>query len=166
MATYGTGAAYDLSSYQIPKKKPEPPVREVPTRKKKRARAITIRMQTVCSFAIVVVLVGLMVLNQVWLTEVSGDINELNSQLQEMESENARMLSELEATVSIRAIGEQAKTELGMNQRTAHQTIYITLEKEDKIELTENTPAPTLGGKVKLALTDIIGSIQEYLQQE
>lgn len=166
MASTGSGEAYDLSSYAVPQPQHKDRIKEVPVRKKKRARSVVIRLQTVCSFVIVVVLVGWMVLNQVWITEVSGDINDISKQLQELESENARMLSELESTISLRAIGEQAKTDLGMSPLNSHQIIHISLEQEDKIELTENVPEQSLGSRIKLAFTDLISSIQEYLAQE
>lgn len=165
MAYSSSSAAYDLSAYELPKEKAKPTLKVVGQRNNRTGSSM-INLRICTSFVIVVTLVSLMVYNQVQLNEISGDINRLNKQITELESDNDKMMSELEATMSLRAIGDKAKNELGMNRLDKYQTVYICLEQEDKIERTENSPGASLGEKLKLTIQGAIASFQEYLGQE
>ena len=162
MAYSNSGAAYDFSDYQaLPKRQPKPELQVVKSPRRMAPAAITAK--SVCSFAVIVTMIVLIVFNQVQLNEVSGDINILNKSLKELQSESVRMTSELESTISLRSISDQAKNELGMNKLDRYQTEYIYLFQSDKIELTEESPAASLGERLQLTVTGAIHRLQEYI---
>lgn len=161
---HNSSVAYDLSAYEAPKQRAKPELKVV-----KRARsgaAALFNLRILSSFAIVVSLLSLIIYNQVQLTEVTGQINRLTSELSELENENLKMTSELESTMSLRMIGEQAKSKLGMNRLDQYQTVYICLEQEDKVALTEYSPNQPLSHKIQSKLTEVIASIQEYISKD
>lgn len=162
MAHLNSGVAYDLSGYQaLPKKQPKPGLKVV--KSKNRLASSVVTPKTVCSFAIIVTMIVLIVFNQAQLNEVSGDINELNASMEKLQSENVRMTSELESTISLRNIADQAKNKLGMNKLDRYQTEYIYLFQTDKIELTDESPAASIGERLRLTITGAIQRLQEYI---
>lgn len=162
MASWNTSEAYDLSAYEaLPQRKQTPNIKVVRSLRRKPSTMVTPRV--VSSFIVVVTLFVLIVLNQVQLNEVSTQINILNAQLQELDSENVKMTSELESIISLPAIADYAKNELGMHKLDKYQSEYIYLHHEDKIELTEESPNASVGQQVQLSLTNVIHSIQEYI---
>lgn len=161
MAYYNSSSAYDLQAYPMPKRKEKPKLKMV--KNKRRERVTVFNFRVLSSFGIVVLLLGVIIYNQVRLTEITDQVNTLTSELQLMESENVKMTSKLEATMNVRTIGEQAKTELGMSKLDQHQTVYIQLQQEDKVELTEHAPDSTLGQKVKSGAFAAIAKAKEVL---
>lgn len=165
MAYSNSSAAYDLSAYQLPKEKETPELR-VHKSAPRRMLSAAFSPRVLSSFAIVVTMLCLMVFNQVQLNEVSGDINAVNKQINELESMNIKLNSELESANNLRTIGDRAKNELGMHRLDKYQTERIYLQQEDKIELTESSPEAGIGVKVKLSVTSAIARLQEYIGEQ
>lgn len=166
MAVSNSSAAYDLSAYAAANQRQKPQLQVVANKKSRTAVRSVLNLRVISAFVIVVTLVSLMVYNQVQLNEVSGRVNALSAQLRELESEKTRMMSELEATLSLRTIEEQAKHELGMNRLDKYQTTYIMLEQEDRIALTEYSPEQSLGQKIRDGVQSAITKLQEYIGRE
>lgn len=162
MAAYNSSSAYDLSSIGHPQQKPKPELKVV--KAKRSLGASLLNFRTFSAAAVVVGMLTMMLYSQVELTEITDEINSLTTQLEELEGENTRLRSDLESTMSLRTIGEQAKNELGMNRRDKYQTVYIHMEAEDRAELTENSPDPALGQRIESAVTGAVEDVQEYLQ--
>lgn len=162
MATSNSGAAYQLSAYQAERtKKRDPQLKVVKSARSNASAVVTVR--AVASFAVVVTLFTLIIYNQARLTEITEDINSLTKQLEELKSENVVMTSTLESIISLTAISEQAKNDLGMNRLDKHQTEYIVLQQEDKIELTEQSPSETVTQKLQLRMAAALNRLQEYI---
>lgn len=161
MAYSNSSAAYDLTAYELPKERAKPQLKLHKTPQKMVSAVLSPRVLS--SFAIVVTLLCLIVYNQVQLNEVSGEINSLSKQLELLESENIKLTSELESTINLRTIGEQAKSELGMKRLDQYQTEYIELYQEDRIQLTQDSPDVSLGQKIKITITAAVNRLQEYI---
>jgi len=166
MAVANTSSAYKLSVYEtVPKRKAKPELTVVRQRSAKRAMASAFTPRALGSFAIVVTLICLMIYNQVCLTEVTGEINDLQSGLTQLESEYVKISSELESMISLQTVAERAKTDLGMNRLDKFQTEYVSLYEGDTIRITEHAPAQDVGDGAKLAARSIIDSLLEYIGQ-
>lgn len=165
MAYLNSGAAYDLSAYEQAEQRAKPDLKIAASRKVRKGTSL-FSMRVISYFAVVVTLLVLIVYNQVQINEVSGELNRLGSQISKMESENVRMTSELEAVLSLRSIGEQAKSELGMSRLDPYQTVYICLEQQDKSVLTENSPSLSPGEQIQMTIKAAISRLQEYIAGE
>lgn len=162
MAVSNSSSAYDLSAFQAaPKKQSKPQLKVVGTPRRMLSTVFSLRVFSM--FAIVLTLVSLIIYNQARLNELTGEMNELSDQMHIFESENVKMLSELESTISLHTVAERAKSELGMERATKYQTEYIYLYSQDKIERTEPSSDPDTAGETKSALQTLVGRLQEYI---
>lgn len=164
MAMYNTSSAYDLSEFEDALKKEkelEPPDLKV-VKSRKKAPASILGPGIVCAFLIVVALITLIVYNNVQLNELTNEINELSREMEVLHSENVRMTSALESTISFTEVGKLAR-EMGMQKRDEFQTERIYLYQQDKIERTESTPQKTVTESAKLAATSFFGRFKEYM---
>lgn len=166
MAGSSSGLAYDLSAFDVaapaqPARKAQPDLKVM--KSPRRMVSILLAPKVLVGFVFVIVMVSLILVNQVRLNEITAEINELNGQLEILKSENVKLTSELESTLSLDAVREQAKNELGMQRLDRYQTEYVILHQEDNIELTEQSPSATLGETMKMQITAAIQRIQEYL---
>ena len=83
---------------------------------------------------IVLSIVGVMIYSQVQLTELTAQINTKTKELGESQSLNTQLSMKLESTMSLRAVEDYAKTELGMRAVQSDQIEYIGLSEGDKAE--------------------------------
>lgn len=167
MAMYNTSSAYDLSEFEDALKKDSEATAlkstEIKVVKNKRPTPASILGPgTVCAFLIIVALVTLMIYNRVQLNELTEEINQLSAELEVLHSENVKMTTSLEATISHPEVAKLAE-EMGMQKRTEFQTERIYLYQQDKIERTEAAPQKTVTDNAKLAVTSFLGRFKEYL---
>ena len=134
--------AYDLSAFEPTPKKEKKRGEIGVVENRNRVVIQMLNPQVLGAFAMIVTLIGLMVYNQVQINEIVGETNTIKSELQMLESENVRLESQRESTVSLRVVAERAKDELGMQRLDDLQTVRIYLYKNDKIESGENAPQP------------------------
>lgn len=164
-SAYNTSSAYNFSYYeaQLENKKrlDKEELRVVKAPKHFLVSLIT--PKTLCVFAMTVTLICLMVYNNVCLTEVTGEINELTNGISELHSENVRMQSEIKSLVSPRSVAQIAENELGLKRLDKYQTEYIYLNREDKVELTEISPSMGVFGQVKAAFDSFVRGVKEYI---
>lgn len=155
--------AYDLSAYQpAPRKRQNPQLKVVGTKKSVPA---VLTARAVCYFSIVVTLFALIIYNNARLTEVTADLNQLDKQLEELKSENVVMTSTLESVISLQAIAEQAKNELGMERRDQYKTEYVVLNQEDEILLTDQSPSVPVSQRIRVKASDLLEGLQEYIPE-
>jgi len=160
--------AYDLSVYAPeahapqPEQKPQPQPQLKVVKKQYRAFAGAFAPRVLCAFAIVMTLISLIVYNQVYLNELSREVNELDRQLAILENESIRYASLLESTVSLRAIAQQAEY-MGMVRLDQYRTIYVYLYEEDQITLFTPEPGYEQGGALAV-LGDFISGARNILQ--
>jgi hypothetical protein len=151
--------AYSYSAQEQPKQQSK---LQVVGRSKAHA-FLRISPRSVALALLAVTIICLLVYNQACLTEISGGINAMNQKISEMESENTRLLSALESTVSLRVIEDQAKNDLGMQRLDKYQTEYIQIYAHDRVEITADAPSGNLFSQVKLTIGGFVRSVQEYI---
>lgn len=161
MPSHSTGAMRARSAAQSLPQQKKPQLKVVKTQ---RSLSVTLQsFRTLCAIGFVILTMVLMLYHQVQLTEVTGEINSLTSELDELQGENARLRSELEATMSLSVIGERAEEELGMSRRDKYQTIYINMETEDHAQIAGEEDGVSLSKRIVSGVKGAIASIQEYL---
>lgn len=164
MAMYNTSSAYDLSEFEDAlKKELEAPKLKV-VKNRKRAPVSILGPSIVCAFLIIVALITLIVYNNVQLNELTNEINELSYELEILQSENVKMTSALESTISFTEVGKLAR-EMGMQKRDEFQTERIFLYQQDKIERTEAAPQNAVTESAKMAATSFFARFKEYMRE-
>ncbi|MGN1080826.1 MAG: hypothetical protein ACI4QV_01930 [Acutalibacteraceae bacterium] len=90
------------------------------------------------AFIIAVLCAGLYTRGQI--TEVNDQINKVQDEINILENDKVRLEMELESIVSFETLAEDAQA-LGMQPKEKTQTVYITMNNEDKAEvLSEDEP--------------------------
>lgn len=162
MAGYNISSAYDLSAFETERRE-ETVSPELKVVKNRRNIAVSILSPgVICAFAIIIMLVSLMVYNQVQLNILTAETHKLTKELETLQSDNVKMTSMLESTISMQKLKELA-TELGMQKRDEYQTERIYLYQEDKIERSEAAPQSTPAQTAKLAVTTLFSRFKEYM---
>lgn len=100
----------------------------------------------VCLFY-VIALCAALIYGRVSLSEVNAELQEKQAEYKVLDSEYTRLSTAVNSVVSLSNIEEKAK-ELGMTELKPSQIEYIRLEREDKVELSEekDTILTKLGG--------------------
>ena len=157
-----SSSAYNLSSFAPrPQKAPQKaPLRVV--RSQPRAFADAFAPRVLCAFAIVITLASLIVYNQVYLNELTREVNSLNNQLAILESESVRYTSLLESTISLRAVAQQAEY-MGMVRLDQYRTVYVYLYEEDQVISFRQPQQEYERSGVMAALSSVLGRAQEYI---
>jgi cell division protein FtsL len=159
----GTSSAYDLSAFEekAPQRLRKEDVKVVKTPKQFLASIVTVKNLII--FLLAITAVCLMVYNNVCLTEVNGQINELNDEMTRLSSDYVKLQSKQGSAMSPRDVAEFAESELGLKRMDKYQTEYIVLYHEDKIEVSEDKSSESLGIKAKLLFTSAMNAIKEYI---
>ena len=157
-----SSSAYNLSNFApLPQKAPQKaPLRVV--RSRPRAFADAFAPRVLCAFAIVITLASLIVYNQVYLNELTREVNALNSQLAILESEHVRYTSLLESTVSLRAVAQQVEY-MGMVRLDQARTVYVYLYEEDQIISFRALPPEYEQRGIMAALGSFFDRREEYI---
>lgn len=162
MAGYNSSTAYDLSLFeQESKKELSAPELKVLKNRKKIATPV-LSPGVICAFVIITTLLSLMIYNHVQLNILTTEINKLSSEMETLQSENVRMTSILDSSISTTELKELAAA-LGMQKRDEYQTKRIYLYQEDKIERTEAAPSAENKDMAKLAVASLFSRFKEYL---
>ena len=157
-----SSSAYNLSAYKPrPQEQPQKaPVRVV--RSQPRAFAAAFTPRVLLAFAIVMTLASLIVYNQVYLNELTREVNELNRQLAILESDGVRYASLLESTVSLRVIAQQAE-DMGMVRLDPYRTVYVYLYEDNQLIFFRQPQAQYEQGGLLAALSSLVSNAVEYI---
>lgn len=151
MADYNRSEAYDLSLFgapavQLPAEQPEAvPARQQPVRKPKSTAQIrkesiasalhALRIFTVA--AVLLTLFGAILLSRVNLVILQKEATEISEQIKDAQSENTRLVMELNATVSREKVDEYAVSVLGMQKLERYQIHYFENRDGDKVVIAD-----------------------------
>ncbi len=165
MAATGNRGAYDLNSYRsqrearlsepnrlvwgtaVPKTRPNPTPqarraqRPRVIRKSKKqlraeaqhSRAFAIRI--VALAAVLFLALGFKIYSGIQVEELNQELNVLNEQICDMESENTQRNMELRANVSLEKVDQYARYELGMVKISDYQVNYVKLSEDNAVEV-------------------------------
>lgn len=94
--------------------------------------------------AMLLVITGLLVFlifSMVRLNEVTSQINGMEAQLREQQSEQVRLSAQLESEMSLTSVENYAQQNLGLTKLNPNQVSYITLDSGNRIELPQQEEA-------------------------
>lgn len=91
------------------------------------------------------------------LSEVSTEISDKSSQLQEAKRENARLQAQLDNMVTLSKVEEMAVSELGLQKTTKSQVHYISVHDRTMVQVAQQDE------NVFASLKNWLDSVSEYL---
>lgn len=149
--------AYDLELFENRAQRPRAKVRAVKGRKK----ASRLNLQTVKTAAVAVVMAALVVgflYSQATITELTVDIQNVQSDLVSEQSTYNYLSGVLDSKTSLRSVEQIAAGELGLVKVDRSQVTYFSLESESVINRPE-----TAAQKITEFLNTGLLSLMEYL---
>ena len=149
--------AYDLELFENRAQRPRAKVRAVRGKK----RASRLNLQTVKTVAVAVVMAALVVgvlYSQATITELTVDIQNVQSDLVNEQSTYNYLSGVLESKTSLRNVEQIAAGELGLEKVDRSQVTYFSLESESVINRPE-----TAAQKITEFLSTGLLSLMEYL---
>lgn len=149
--------AYDLELFENRAQRPRAKVRAVRGRKK----ASRLNLQTVKTVAVAVVMAALVVgflYSQATITELTVDIQNVQSDLVSEQSTYNYLSGVLDSKTSLRSVEQIAAGELGLVKVDRSQVTYFSLESESVINRPE-----TAAQKITEFLNTGLLSLMEYL---
>lgn len=172
--TYGS-TAYDLSGFNsvaMPEEYDLPgestAQQEIEwDRARERARAIeeakraqSVSIAAVAGFAVVAVLMVFMLLSYVRLAEISGEINNLESDIADIEVIQTKLKVEYESVFNLTEVKAYATSVLGMTKLNDSNTTVFTIERSDKAEILTGDGTGDSG--IIAAAKEFVSSLMEY----
>lgn len=159
---YGS-VAYDLNA--LPKRKQEEQVREKEQIKTKTYEAVKPQKQGISLFAIAgfgvfVVMMVFVLLANVQLTQVTTETALLESQIQKLSDEEARLKIEYESTFNLTEIEEYAAKKLGMVRTTSDNVTLLETADADRAVIIQQNGAADTG--FFTGLKSFLNSLMEY----
>lgn len=145
--------------------------REIPIERKpqqnkdnRRHQQMLIRRKNVCRICATVLVslsAGFMISQFVAVNETKQEVALLQESLQAAESATAQKMFELEHSVDLATIEEEATTRLGMQRPEKYQTIYVNVKQGD---VTEKVAGDVESIHIRLgkSLKNIVGNIVEF----
>ena len=155
--------AYDFSRFAasvpqaLPRVKQPPQLRVVETARPKNTG---FAMRSMLCFLTILGIVAGILYNNVLLTEMTSEIQTLEQQFKQLQSENQRMSVEIESRIPLREVQEKAQNSLGMSKIEPYQVRYIDLGEKEGVRMVQipdpTTPEVVLG-MIKPLLSGIGG---------
>ncbi len=165
MAYRDDNLAYDLSVYE-PKSNVVPKVQ--PKAEPKAKPRIEIRRNTIAlpqnlftiflTAAVVFAVMFALLYGKVETNRLFGEITTLESQLSELESDNASLAAEYESKTSLKSVEEYAQNVLGLEKLDKSQIEYVEVEGDTVIEVVE-----TESSNIFVIIKNWIDDLFEYL---
>ena len=129
--------AYDLNMYRPE----EPKLREVKSSNKESNSKRSVRKakgDLLCMGAVLLVLIGGMLFSRVQVNEACADLNAAKTTLSEVTAENDSLGRELDTKLSEANVEAYVTQNLGMIKLDTSQVQYVSLEKDNLIEVKES----------------------------
>ena len=152
MADYNRSEAYDLSLFGAPAYKPEvyeepvqvqrkpQPVRPQKSAAQLRKESIASAMHALKIFVVAVtllVLFGAVLFSRISLTMLEREALQIANQIKDAESENTRLVMQLNSSVSREKVDEYAVSVLGMQKIERYQVHYFENRDGDKVVMAD-----------------------------
>ena len=146
MMDYNRSEAFDLSMYDLPALKPEmqEPERKAPVQKKPKTAA-QIRSESIASAlravklffvsAVLLLLFGSVLFSKISLVKLEREVGNWEVKIKEVQSENTRLVMQLNSAVSLDKVDEYAVSVLGMHKLERYQIHYFGNTDGDEVVL-------------------------------
>lgn len=143
MYAYNSNAAYDFSQFEVDenaarKPKPKPKTENHIKLHKTSAAKSGNWFKTVAVVAFAALIAFVFVNGKAVISELSIDISEGTTALEEAKNENARLQSELDGMVSLSKVDEVATTALGLQKTAKSQVRYISVYDRTMVQAAGN----------------------------
>ncbi len=158
---------YDGSAVRVPEEeevlRPRPQVRP---RQRELARpkvavrpAGKVSLFAVAGFAAVAVLAVLILMSYIQLTTLSNEVVSLNTQMTQLQSEEATLRARYELAYDLGAIEKAMTADGSMGRPQAGQMVYVDLTEPDSVVIYDQTQ---VSGSFLESLEEIVGSVLSY----
>lgn len=148
MADYNRSEAYDLSLYAVPAYAPEvqrEAVRPKPVKTKKtaaqlRKESIASAMHALKIFVVAITLMtlfGAVLFSRISLAMLEKEAVQIADQIKDAESENTRLVMQLNSSVSREKVDEYAVSVLGMQKLERYQIHYFENRDGDRVVMAD-----------------------------
>ena len=157
---------YDGSAARVPEREevlqPKPRVRprhkEIARPQVKVRAAGKVSLFAVAGFAAVIVMAVLIIMNYVQLSAISAEVVDLNSQMAQLQSEEATLRARYELAYDLGAIESAVTADGSMSRPQAGQMIYVDLTEPDSVTVYNQAETPGFWDGVE----EFIGGILAY----
>ena len=156
------GLSYNGSAAVQPRPAVLPEEKQVQQKQKAPRAKLTVAPFAAIGMVVVVALLMMVVYNYVRLFEATNRVGELNQDLTSAQANAAKLRSTYESRIDLAAIEARAR-ELGMNQPTAKQTVYLNIAGADHAEVLQVDNRSFLE-KAWDAITGSVTGITEYFR--
>ena len=129
--------AYE-QEYEIPvsRKKKRPQQNKTVKRNHNQMLNKVKNIRRICAIVVLAFAAGFMISKFVTVHETQEEIAALQKELTDLESVTSQKVFELEQSVDLAKIEEEATTRLGMQRPEKYQTIYVDVKQDDVTEMT------------------------------
>lgn len=152
--------AYDLNRFDTGEQAPQPA--QKPARSSLRLHKVSVAktgsfFKTLFIVAFAALLAFAIVSSKATISEISTEINEQSSLLEEAKSENARLQAKLDNMVTLSKVDEIAVNELGLQKTSKNQVHYISVYDRTMVQAAEKET------NVFVSLKNWLDGTMEYL---
>ena len=134
MATYQSSSAYQFELFEEKKQYTQPQIKVIRNRKLERARQRAAMLRTVAAVAVFFVGIVSILFQQISLTEMTNQVSQKSSQLEQLENQHRMLSAELESSVALSNIETIITRDLGMAKLGEDQVTYMNLTEGDTLE--------------------------------
>lgn len=146
----------NLAYQTVPKQQPD---EKIVIRRASSRKASTIKPSAFIAMILAIgVLLAFSIFSMVKLNETTSQINTVQAQLREQQSENVRLSAELGSEMSLSNVAAYAEQNLGLSKADSSQISYISVESGNRIEIPQQEKSSLLN-----KLTENISSFFAYL---
>ncbi len=153
MANYNDSSAYQFELFENKKQRTEPQIKVIRDRRLEQARNRNNTLKTMVYVAVFFVGIISILFNQIAITELTNQVSEKTTQLEQLENEYRMLSTELESSVALSNIQTIITRDLGMAKLDDSQITYVNLSEGDTMTLPEGSDSSLLT-KVWAAVKD------------
>ncbi len=148
--------AYDLSVFEVQEEVLQPKLKVTENRA---AAAEKIPAYAIALAAVAIAAIVMMIFMQVKISETSAQVSAARAQLDVLENENRMLKNQLESSLSLRAIEEQAMRTYGMSAAEDYQLEYVALNSGDSIRIKQDKKTSFMQDTAEK-----VGNFLEYIE--
>lgn len=154
---YGNLAYED--EYYVRKKLKRPQKKQAPVKNVKIDRLKYIRY--ICAIVIAALAAGFMISTFVAVNETKSEVASLESELSEMEAITSQKAFDLDHSIDLSTVEQEATSRLGMQRPEKYQTVYVNVSRDDVTEKTASE-VENAGNKFGEWFKHIISNIVDF----
>lgn len=131
MANYNDSSAYQFELFENKKQRTEPQFKVIRNKKLEKAQQRNFMLKTLVYVSVFFVGIISILFNQIAITELTNEVSERTSELEQLENEYRMLSAELESSVALSNIETVITRDLGMAKLSEDQITYINLSDGD-----------------------------------